>query len=507
MKPIPFDNVTLLAVAGELRRWIGAKVQRVFQPEPEVVVIEWHAGSTSWLLLSAHPVYCRAHLTTRRPANPTPSGFGVLLRSRLEGAFLIGVEQPFRDRVLCLEFHAGDHRFVLVAELLGKHANLVLIDGGSRILGALKQYGPQRSTRPIQTGHAYPPIPQPTESYSPFFRKWLAAGGSEHELESIDGRVAFVSPGVGAYPLPVEPLGYQAHRRDSISIALEQAFESRISHERTESERRGLLQQLNRVREAREVALADLYEARDTAQRAAKLQRQGELILAYASMWTGGRDLTCYDYDGSELSIRMDPELSALDNAQRYFSKAKKAKSRAPLVEEQITRNEADLSQLLLAIEAASVADSRQLGMITTEADSKRWRFAKTVSQKPEERPYEGHRIREYLGPGGFNVLVGENAAANDYLTLRVAKPDDWWLHVRGATSAHVIIQVHRKPERVSKEVFEFAAKLAVKNSGQKHASYVPVDITQRRYVRRIKGSPLGMVQYTHERTIHVDAT
>lgn len=507
MKPIPFDNVTLLAVAGELRRWTGAKVQRIFQPEPETLVLEWHAGATAWMLVSAHPVYCRAHLTTRRPANPTPTGFGALLRSRLEGAFLIGVEQPFGDRVLCLEFQAGDHRFVLVCELLGKHANLVLIDGGSRILGALKQYGPQRSTRPIQTGHAYPPIPEPADSYSPFFRKWLAAGGTETELEHVDGHVAYVAPGLGAYPLPIDVLGYSTHRRDSISIALEQAFESRISHERTEADRRALIQQLSRVKEAREVALADLFEARDTAQRAAKLQRQGELILAYASMWTGGRELTCYDYDGTELSIRMDPDLTALDNAQRFFTKAKKAKSRAPLVEEQIIRIEEDLGHLRLALDAAATADSRRLAELAAEADAKRWRFAKTVSQKPEERPYEGHRIREYLGPGGFNVLVGENAAANDYLTLRVAKPDDWWLHVRGTTSAHVIIQTHRKPERVSKEVFDFAAKLAVKNSGQKHASYVPVDITQRRYVRRIKGSPLGTVQYTHERTIHVDAS
>lgn len=505
MKPIPFDNVTLLAVAGELRLWIGAKVQRIFQPEPETLVLEWHAGSTAWFLASAHPVYFRAHLTTRRPANPTPTGFGALLRSRLEGAFLIGVEQPFGDRVLCLEFQAGDHRFVLVCELLGKHANLVLIDAGSKILGALKQYGPQRSTRPIQVGRSYPPIPEPSDTYSPFFRKWLAAGGSESELKLIDGRVAYLVPGLGAYPLPVVSLGYASHRRDSISIALEHAFESRISHERTESERRSLIQQLNRVREAREVALADLYEARDTAERAARLQRQGELILAYASNWTGNQELRCFDYDGTELAIRMDPELSALDNAQRYFSKAKKAKHRAPLVEEQITRNEEDLRLLKLALYAALTADSKRLAELTVEADAKRWRFVKTVSLKPEERPFEGHRIREYLGPGGFKVLVGENSAANDYLTLRVAKPDDWWLHVRGATSAHVIIQTHRKPERVSKEVFDFAARLAVKHSGQKHASYVPVDITQRRYVRRIKGSPLGTVQYTHERTLHVE--
>lgn len=507
MKPIPFDNVCLRAVVAELAPWVGAKVQRVSQPTPDTLVIEWHRGSASWFLLSTHPVYCRAHLSSRKPGNPVPiPPFCAVLRGRLEGAFLASVTQPHGDRILRLEFQAGEHSLVLIAELLGKHANVILTDAGGTILGAIKVYGPQKSTRPIQVGRPYPVLPPPTDARSPFFKRWIAAGGDEGAAHHIRGDGAFVAPGLGAYPLPVDALGYEALQRDSISVALEQAFEARIASERLEQDRRDLLHQLERVLLAREVALAGLYEARDTARRADSLQRRGEIILAFSADWKGERDWACQDYDGTPLTIRMDPEQTALENAQRFFSKAKKAKVRAPLVAEQIIRLEEDLAALRATIANAADADRRRISQLIDEADRRRWRFAKTVATKKEERPFEGNKIREYLGPGGFTILVGENAAANDYLTLRVAKPDDWWLHVRGSTSAHVIIVTNRKPEKVGKDTFDFAAKLAVKHSGQKHASYVPVDLTQRRYVRRIKGSPLGTVQYTHERTIHVDA-
>lgn len=507
MKPIPFDSLCLKAVVAELRPWVGAKIQRISQPEPDVLVLELHRGHPAWFLISAHPVYCRAHFSTRKPANPVPTpSFCAALRSRFEGGYVEDVSQPDGDRVLVLTIRTGEARFHLVAELLGKHANFILLDDRPAVVAALRTYGPNRSTRPIQPGQPYPPLPPAPAEVSPFLRRWLDAGGDASLIEQIGTYPSDYVPGLGAYPLPLSNLGYPAMPRESISVALEQGFESRIAAERAERTRRELLHQLRRVELAREVALRDLYEARDAGARAGSLQRQGEIILAFAHEWQGERQWVRQDYDGTDLTIRMDPEKSALDNAKRLFDKAKRAKARQPMVEEQLVRLEEDLAALRSVIAQAESASDSELAKLEDEADRRKWRHARIVAAKPEDRPFEGHRIREYLGPAGYTVLVGENAAANDYLTLRVAKPDDWWLHVRGATSAHVIIRTNKHPERVTKEVFEYAAKLAVRNSTQKHASYVPVDITQRRYVRRIKGGALGTVQYTHERTIHVDA-
>ena len=103
-------------------------------------------------------------------------------------------------------------------------------------------------------------------------------------------------------------------------------------------------------------------------------------------------------------------------------------------------------------------------------------------------------------------VLYGENSEANDYLTLRVAKPNDWWLHVRGNVSAHVVVVTRNEPEKVSREALLFAAKVAVQHSTLKHSGYVPVDYTLKKYVRKPRGAAKGAALYTHEKTLHIDS-
>jgi predicted ribosome quality control (RQC) complex YloA/Tae2 family protein len=109
------------------------------------------------------------------------------------------------------------------------------------------------------------------------------------------------------------------------------------------------------------------------------------------------------------------------------------------------------------------------------------------------------------VSPAGWKVFYGENATSNDYLTTKVAKPNDYWLHVRGVTSAHVVLQTHNQPERVQREDLMFAAKLAVSKSLSKHSSYVSVDYTLKKHVRKPKKSPPGFVTYSQEKVLHVE--
>lgn len=101
--------------------------------------------------------------------------------------------------------------------------------------------------------------------------------------------------------------------------------------------------------------------------------------------------------------------------------------------------------------------------------------------------------------------MYGENATSNDYLTTRVAKPNDIWMHVRGSASAHVVVATDNHPERVGRDVLEFAARVAVRNSVAKHSSYVPVDYTLKKHVRKPRGSAAGYAVYTQEKTLHVE--
>jgi len=507
---IPFDSFTLSAVVDEVRGYLGGKVQDVRQPNDFEISIGLYAGGKeAMLLLSCHPEFARAHFITKRLTNQSqPPVFCSTIRSRLDGGRLVRVEQVQGDRLLELDFEApsGDTR--LIAELMGKHSNLILVDDSLRILSAAKWVGQSKSSRPIQPNARYelPPVMKPgdTGRRSPFLTKLLAGMGKE-----APGQVTPVlSPGHGAYPISVASLGLPEFHRNSISVALEQFFDLAIPQAAADSLRSSLLAQLRRSLLAKEVALAELRQAEEAGDLAPKWQRMGELMLAYGSGLAPKVEiLQAWDYDGAEISIKLDPELDFKDNANRYFERAKRAKGSLGIVRDQITRistEQSDLTSLVERIEIETKLD--RLKELERQAIERRWINLQTVqAAKKEDRPYQGHRIRELTGPGGYTVLFGENAESNDFLTLRVAKPNDLWLHIRGSTSAHVVIVTKNQPDRVQPETLRFAARIAVLNSPSKHAGYIPVDYTLKKYVRRPKSAAAGTAVYTNEKTIHVD--
>jgi predicted ribosome quality control (RQC) complex YloA/Tae2 family protein len=104
----------------------------------------------------------------------------------------------------------------------------------------------------------------------------------------------------------------------------------------------------------------------------------------------------------------------------------------------------------------------------------------------------------------GWEILYGENATSNDYLTTRVARPDDLWLHVRAAASAHVVIRTGGRADRVPPRVLEQAARAAAAHSESKHAGLVPVDYVLRKHVRKPRRSAPGLVTYQNEKTLFI---
>jgi predicted ribosome quality control (RQC) complex YloA/Tae2 family protein len=530
---IPFDSIVLSAVLNDLVPFLGGFVQDIRQPDENTVCLgiykggsQASAGQEAMLLLSCDPVFCRIHLITRRPGNlPQPLTFCTALRARLDGASLVDATQIASDRILVLRFDSPKGEHLLVAELMGKHSNLILLDHERRVVSAAKFVGTDKSSRPISPRAVYtwPPVisepllevPTPRdpsawfrfgaeqpERCSPFFRKLVESCQAPQKWQPV--QVA----GAGAYPVDLSCLGLPALPRSSISVALEQHFSTAVIEHRTEARRSGLIGSLNRVILARETAIADMGQTLQSDAKAAAWQRSGELILAYgASAAPGAASLEAWDYEGLAVALKLNPELDFKGNALAYFERAKRAKGRGSILAEQLSRLEADRLNLLAFLDRVTAA-KRLLDVedLWTEAKSRRWLTEQIHVKNKEDRPYEGHRIRELLAPGGFKVLYGENAESNDYLTLKVARPNDMWLHVRGSTSAHVVILTGNHPEKINKEQLLFAAKIAVQQSPSKHAGFVPVDYTLRRYVRRPRGAAKGTALYTHEKTLHIDS-
>lgn len=507
MKPLGFDSVSLAAVVDEMQTLVGGRIQKIVQTGELSFGFEIYERGVHWLTISVDPQWCRAHLSTRKPQaiKPAPELCTALRRELVDG-WIEGVRQVEMDRILEIGVASPGGDKLLIAELMGRHANLIVTELPTRrTTFAAVTLGAKQSTRPILLGRQYEPPPgeRATEPTSPAFRRVAEHLPDAAERVSKRAWAPHFHPEIGAYPLPF-PEGIS---RSSISLALEQWFADREASAGFVQAQRSLAGELRRVAKARRKALAELDRAAEEAADAPKRQQDAELILAYQhQLDPGATELRAPGYDGVERVIPLDPKLSPLENAERLFKKAKKAKTGGEergQREAQINEELSILDKLLADIDESESQDDIQA--IRQEADRRGWLHRHVVAEKKEDRPYEGHSIREVTSPGGYTVLYGTSATANDYLTQRVAKPNDWWLHVRGASGSHVVLKAGKTPERVPKEDLLFAAKIAMKNSAMKHGSYVPVDYVLRKHVRKPRKAPPGAVLVTREKTLFID--
>jgi predicted ribosome quality control (RQC) complex YloA/Tae2 family protein len=102
----------------------------------------------------------------------------------------------------------------------------------------------------------------------------------------------------------------------------------------------------------------------------------------------------------------------------------------------------------------------------------------------------------------GAVIWVGRNARQNDMVTFDRGGPGDLWLHARGVPGAHVIIKAGAG--EVPDAVIRRAAEIAAYYSAARGEARALVDVTRRKYVRKIKGGKPGMVTYRNEQPIEV---
>src|SRR5512135_3884579 len=170
------DAFLVKRVVAELSAGLrGALVSKIHQPsEREIVLSLWTGRDEKRLLLSADPELCRIHLTTRKPPNPpSPPRFCQFLRKHLEGMRIAGFSVAPYDRSVRIDFVSGrpdaEHaKTSLYAELFGRHANLIYVDGSGTILEPLRTVSDEESRiREVVPGIPYRPLPKPARIFLP----------------------------------------------------------------------------------------------------------------------------------------------------------------------------------------------------------------------------------------------------------------------------------------------------------------------------------------------------
>lgn len=314
--------------------------------------------------------------------------------------------------------------------------------------------------------------------------------------------------------------------------------EWRVEVDAAKGELRHLLQTQRDRCLRKDPALREELRALDEAQR---LREEADVLLAYQTEISAKQSTFTVENPfaagaGADaatittITIALDPRLSAVENANRRYTRYHKLQRAAAQIPPQIAANAVELARveqlrtdLALAETPAEIAQVRaevvEAGYLRGTVEMGRGK-AKPGKAKPGKGAKGGkpgknskagqaaRRVPEGGAPlrressDGFPLLVGKNSRQNEEVTFHQASANDLWLHARGVPGAHVIVKSGGRP--VPETTLREAAALAAYYSQARASGGVPVDYTEPRYVRHMKGGGPGMVIYERERTIQV---
>jgi predicted ribosome quality control (RQC) complex YloA/Tae2 family protein len=552
--PTSFDSVVMAAVVSDLRPLTGSRVRRVLQPEPAGVAVEFRGRRAPTILLSAHARWARIHLSPpldRGEAGP----FAQMVHARLEGARLAALEHPTFERSVTLRFEGDRGPFDLVTEVMGRHSNLILVQDGV-ITGALKLIDRTRSSvREVLPARVFAPPPRdrprPGEidvrrlealltatdaplaqaltagvlGIGPVMARELAVrAGLDPDLpaaradgvaalhQALEELAATVAAGdftpvlyvvdglpAGYAPFPLE------HLRAFVSVSVATMSEAVSAVTRQlgatsdlDEQKRALGSAIRAALRKADHAGSELRQALEESVSGTALRTQGELLLAYASQIPpGSAEVVLPGFDGTPTAIALDPTLTPVANARKLFDRYAKMRDARPELEARLAAVSDDRryleSALALAETASHVEDLAALrGELADEGYLSGRRARPAASPKPR-----AFRLRS-----GAQVLVGRSNQDNDRVTFKAAGPDDLWFHARGVPGAHVVLRTGGRDP--SEDEITAAASAAAYYSAARATAHVSVDYTERKHVRKPRGSRPGFVTYERERTVQV---
>lgn len=299
--------------------------------------------------------------------------------------------------------------------------------------------------------------------------------------------------------------GFEIKSFETFSELLEMFYKKRdnLYHvkQRAHDVRRIVVSNIERCVKKRDIQIKAFKDTEDRD----KYRLYGELITAniYA-VEPGSKELVTanyYEESMPQITIPLDPDLSASENAAKYFARYNKAKRTYAATVIQKEQNDAELEYLesvLSAIDASD--DDNDITEIRRELINEGY-----IRAKKQDKAKNNKKTKpvHFVSSDGFDIYAGKSNIQNDELTLHFADSDDIWLHTKNIPGSHVIIKCgeHSVPDRTIEE----AATIAAYYSKAKESTKVPVDYTPRKYVKKPNGAKPGMVIYVQNKTILVD--
>lgn len=547
-----FDGLFTIAMTTELQQLVTGRISKIHQPNAQEILMHIRAqGQNFKLLFSVHPSYSRVQITNETIDNPAqPPLFCMVLRKHLEGGIIQSVKQHETDRIIIFKIQSkneigDDITREIHMEVMGRHSNLLLIDPTRNlILESIKHLSPSmNSYRTILPGQPYiaPPaqnkhhpleyseallnviqsaneskeIVEQISGFSPLHAKELLhrfQNGANRveiykeymkEFEQGGAAIQIVESGGKTYYSPNEltHLEGDKFREKTLGDLLDRVYFAKAERDRVKQQagdlERWLQNELNKLK----LKMKKLQKDFEQAEKLDTFQLYGELLMANAYALEKGLTevelVNYYDEDQKTVIIPLDTRKTPTQNAQSYYNRYTKAKTALQKIEQQFEITKDDIAYFELLLQQVMQASPTDIEEIREELMEQG--LLKARASKKKKKPLKP-TPEKFIASDGTEISVGKNNKQNDFVTFKLAKKSDTWLHTKDIPGSHVVIHSDDPSEVALLE----AANLAAYFSKARDSASVPVDYTVIKQVKKPSGAKPGFVIYFEQTTLFV---
>ena len=571
-----FDACMMRAVLSEFKaEFPEAKIEKVLQPRNDEIDLVIHYGKNSRrLVFNVGPNAPRLQLSDTIKENPPkPPMLCMFLRKHFAGARIVDVSQPGFDRIAeftvsCYDEMGFKVEKKLVCEIMGKYANLIVLDSDDKVLTALKIIDFAASTvRQVLPGLKYQ-IPAKQDKIAPFlvdadlfFEKinsfpsektaekfitstysgiatqiahelvFRASGGVDIPICNIDKSrlyevfsswqkllineeylptVAFDGDGkpIDYSYMDITYLGEKVTIKhfQSLRELFDTYFAERDRLERIHQRAHDLITLLNNAVSRTERKLAIQREALLESSNGEQYKRMGDLITANLyRLERGMESFTAVDYY-DENCPEIEVKLDPRLHPSQNAQKMYKLYNKSKTAKSVLTEQISIWERELVYLESVrSFLDSAESEQDLTEIRDELYRSGYAAKLR-DYKPQKAIKLRpiEYTTSGGYPVFVGRNNIQNDNLSVKKASKNDIWFHAQKAPGSHVILSLEGR--EATNKAMEFAATCAAFFSSVKDRGMVEVDYTKVKNLKKPPASNPGFVIYHIYNTVYVNA-
>ena len=564
-----FDGIFTKAVVDEIYPLLlNGKINKINQPDKNEINLQIYNKENYKLLLSCANNLSRIHLSEKSKKNPiTAYNFCMLLRKHLVGGTIKNIYQHKMDRVVCFEIENLNElkelsKKLLIIEIMGKHSNIILVDKESnKIIDAIKHIDSRQSSiREVFPNKDYFFVKDEKENildenyklpseilknsepismkkffytnylgFSPIISYELlnnsnvdsdvnSANLNDEDIKRIDENFVKIVENIkdkNYYPIFIKDemnnnkdfycfdlnLYEKKESIDSLSKLVESFYHNNSLRDRINQKASGfkkiLTTKLNRLTN-KYLAMNDELLNNQSKE---DLKIFADLLsINIYKIEKGMKKVSVENiYDNmKEIEISLDERKSPRENIEAYYKKYKKLKTADEIIKAELPKIEEEIKYIKQILETIEIiTELNELSEIEEELISLGYiRKSKKNKQKLEKsKPYI------FETDSGALIYVGKNNLQNENLTLKFANKNDIFFHAQDVPGSHVIL----RGANLTEDDYKIAGFLAGYYSYFKNEGYANVDYTEKKHIRKAKGTGLGMVYYDNYKTLFID--